>query len=107
MRLTLPRFTVRRLMVAVAIVALGVAAVRLTLSMAALSDDYQRRALSHRIKVADDVFLMLRSPDDPRAGAWLQRRKAYRGAMAEKWNRAALFPWLPVAPDPPEPPLPE
>jgi hypothetical protein len=102
-RLPRPRFSLRWLMVAVAVVALGVAAVRWMRSMDALSADYQRRALSHRIKAADDYSLILRSPDDPRARARLERRKAYRSAMAEKWNRAALFPWLPVAPDPPPP----
>jgi hypothetical protein len=97
------RFTMRRMMAAVAVVALGLAVVRWKRSMDALSANYQHRALSHRVKVADDHFLMLRSPDDSREDKWLDRRKAYRSAMAEKWNRAALFPWLPVEPDPPPP----
>ncbi len=36
---------------------------------------------------------------DPRC----QRLIAYHGALARKYWYAALFPWLPVAPDPPEP----
>jgi hypothetical protein len=90
-------------MLAVALVALGVAAARWMLSMEALSDECQRRALAHRAKAVDDYSLMLRSPDDPRAAARLGRRLAYREAMAQKWNRAALFPWLAVEPDPPPP----
>jgi hypothetical protein len=97
------RFRLRTLLIAVAVVAFGVAAVRWMHSMDAIATEYQRRALWHRMKVADDHALMLRSPDDPPSGALLERRKAYRSAMAEKWNRAALFPWLAVEPDPPPP----
>ena len=97
------RFTLRRMMVAVAIVALGIAAVRWRRAMDDLAADYLHRALLHHIKVADDHAEMLRSPADPRAGELLERRKAYRRAMADKWNRAALSPWRPVPPDLPVP----
>ena len=103
MRLPRVRITVRRMMVAVAIVALGLAVVRWMRSMDALSANYHHRALSHYVKLSNDHFLMLQLPDDPRDDKWLDRRKTYRRAMAEKWNRAALFPWLPIEPDPPEP----
>jgi hypothetical protein len=103
MRMSRSRFTLKRMMVAVAVVALAIAAVRWERSMEAVSAEYSRRALAHRAKVADDHLAMLRSPSDPRAAGLFERRKAYRGAMAEKWNRAALYPWAPVAPDPPEP----
>jgi hypothetical protein len=101
----MPRFlfTLKRMMVAVAVVALAIAAVRWERSMEALSADYSQHALAHRAKVADDHFAMLRTSSDPRAAELFERRKAYRRAMAEKWNRAALYPWVPVAPDPPEP----
>jgi hypothetical protein len=33
----------------------------------------------------------------------LMRRIAYQAKLAEKYEHAARYPWLPVAPDPPEP----
>jgi hypothetical protein len=44
--------------------------------------------------------------EDPRIAAWRQsqrRRIAYHEAMIQKYQRAARHPWLPVAPDTPEP----
>jgi hypothetical protein len=32
-------------------------------------------------------------------------KSAYHSRMAEKWHSAARLPWLPIAPDPPAPPL--
>jgi hypothetical protein len=43
---------------------------------------------------------------DLRNIAYLSRMAAYHAAMARKYKYAANHPWLPVAPDPPEPPLP-
>jgi hypothetical protein len=103
MRMSRSRYTLKRMMVAVAVVALAIAAVRWERSMEALSAEYSRHALAHRAKVADDHLAMLRPSSDPRAAELFERREAYRRAMAEKWNRAALFPWLPVEPDPPRP----
>jgi hypothetical protein len=34
---------------------------------------------------------------------WLERQLAYRTAMTAKYERAVRYPWLPIAPDPPEP----
>ena len=39
-----------------------------------------------------------RTPDETQT-----RRSEHHWAMREKYLRAARYPWLPVAPDPPEP----
>jgi hypothetical protein len=31
------------------------------------------------------------------------KKSAWHAALAEKYRHAALYPWLPVEPDPPEP----
>jgi hypothetical protein len=36
-----------------------------------------------------------------------KRRADYHAAMRHKYERAAMYPWLVVEPDPPEPPEPE
>jgi hypothetical protein len=89
MRLPRVRFTVRRLMVAVAVV--GFALASLTLSA-----NYSRRA---------DYFASLQ----PEWVSWQSGSHSFRAKwdywveMEHKYRRAARYPWLPVAPDPPEP----
>jgi hypothetical protein len=109
----LPRVTTGRLMIAVAIVGLVFAGWELSKRAAIL----RSQAIQHRVKAdwcieAADDFL-----------PWIARGTADRSELS-RWNReearvrklgedhlrlstmydhAARYPWLPVAPDPPEP----
>jgi hypothetical protein len=97
MRLTRPQFTVRRLLIGVAItaVALGVPP-----WSRRRGESFRQRAIYHA---------------EESEGGWvdggltkaqidrIQSRLAYHGMMAVKYRWAARYPWLPVAPDPPLP----
>jgi hypothetical protein len=87
-----PRFTMRRLMVAVAIFgsALGITIER--------SDRFRWIAVRHRAAVPQlPPIKPIGMPDkDWRLFEWHQ-------SMARKYEHAARYPWLPVAPDSPEP----
>jgi hypothetical protein len=114
MRLPRVRFTVRRLMIVVAVAAglmaawVGLARLRL------LSSDYRARAEQHagieetlrRIVASDGAD----APVDISPGPGLRSRRFTARAVAEheaalrrKYERAARYPWLPVEPDPLEP----
>jgi hypothetical protein len=90
MRLTSPRFTVRQLMVAVAFASVLLGIERGT--------RYERLLAYHRSRI---LFVVDCSPEI--ITPIMLSRSAYHTAMAEKYKRAALHPWVPVAPDPPEP----
>ena len=127
-----PRFTVRRLMVLVAIVAIAFGyrnAIR-------RRDKFEFQAFFHRQEMQDCRAYLAGAtvlttegdgkrtyrravptgPDpfiaDARSRGWgvelfepasLKRLEAYHAAMTAKYERAARYPWLPVEPDPPEP----
>ena len=103
----LPRFTICRLMVAVALVGL----------FAGASKECHRRSVrfakiaeTHRAKLpfhcghehdSDDSEI-----EDPRVKEFLRRQsvfEAFHSRMGEKYCWTSRYPWLPVAPDPPEP----
>jgi hypothetical protein len=89
----IPRFTVRRLMVAVAIIgsALGITIER--------RERFRWIAVHHRAAVPQHIpgIMPLGMEDkDWRLIEWHE-------SMARKYEHAARYPWLPVAPDPPEP----
>jgi hypothetical protein len=88
MRLPRPRFSVRRMMVVVAIVgiALGLDAWKAS------------RAAFFGQKGAGHMQAWLRLPTD----APLSKTR-YHLRLASKYYRAYRSPWLPVEPDPPEP----
>jgi len=92
--MALPRMTTRRWLIAVVVVAIVLEVARLMW----LSAEYRLRALEHAT-----IRLDMKLPMDAKTLNWVQRFHAYHQAMREKWERAARFPWLPVAPDPPEP----
>ena len=105
----LPRFsfrlTVRRLMVAVAIVAVVIGIVT---ELDRRRERYTRLARQHSV-VRDELhkFLVVVPPSgsleffgDRRAIAELV---GYHGRLKAKYEEAARHPWLPVEPDPPEP----
>jgi hypothetical protein len=106
MRLPRVRFTVRRLMIMSAVVAVSFAA---WIETKRRSVEYEIRAMDHALKASvykgnstrpdTWVHLELDRPPPPPDPAML----AYHAAMASKWSDAASRPWLPVEPDPPEP----
>jgi hypothetical protein len=127
-----PKFTVRRLMVAVAIVAVAFGyqnAVRrrhlfefeaflhrqemedcrgyLAGATALSTEGDGKRTYRRAVPTGPDPFIA-----DARSRGWgvellerasLKRLEAYHAAMTAKYEHAARYPWLPVAPDPPEP----
>ena len=90
----MPRFTVRRLMVLVAIVGLVLAAgswlYRRTTRMKSTAA-FHEQACFEALMIGPDCILV-ESP-----------RSRFHDELAKKYHRAARYPWLPVAPDPPEP----
>jgi hypothetical protein len=114
MRLPRVRFTVRRLMmvvaVAVALMAAWVGLARLRL----LSADYRARAEQYA-GIEETLGRIVAShgadaPVDISPGPGLRSRRFTAQAVAEheaalcrKYERAARYPWLPVPPDPLEP----
>ena len=97
------RFTVRRLMVAVAIVGILLGAwiglERRRVWLQGLLERHQDRAqLCELYKFIGKL--------DRKPAAWIARHQArfeHHLAMMRKYERAARHPWLPLAPDPPEP----
>ncbi len=91
----LPRMTTRRWMIAVAVVAVGCAAVLHSL------EDRRRERFA---RIADQhiaVFLVpAQVPDRERRSV---KRLDWHRKMADKYLRAARYPWLPVEPDPLKP----
>ena len=91
-----PRCTVRRLMVAVAIVGvvLGV--------MIERNSRFRKLASLHQAECEKllkmPIIMFAGSSDDP-----VMRRLEWHYPMKLKYERAARYPWLPAAPDPPEP----
>ena len=100
MRLPLVRFTLRWMMAAVAIAALAAGAMR----MGRRSPEYREAAEEHAI--CEDFYRLALANesrmDDPSYPATCRARLDYHRIMREKYEFAARYPWLPVAPDPPE-----
>jgi hypothetical protein len=104
----LPRMTTRRWMIAVAILAVGLATDALFRRHLALRQRRQRAAYHEKIEklvtaTIGELDLAARSP---KAAAQVRANAAIRDRHArlkEKYRRAARYPWLPVEPDPPEP----
>jgi hypothetical protein len=104
----LPRFSVRRLMVAVAMVGVILATIlgveRRRVAFQRLRWWYQGQASVYYSKKFDAERNTLesnrRSTDTV---SELQLLEDYYWAMAGKYELAADRPWLPVAPDPPKP----
>ena len=125
MRQTRPKLTVRRLMATVALAALG-------FSMTVRSRQYRIIARSHSVKSVRAFEQSLRTWNDEiaasdeykdasvcsaeyerfvekvtggrnSAGFHLHRLWRYHDELDRKYSRAAIFPFLPIAPDPPEP----
>src|SRR4051794_11049283 len=105
------RFTVRRLMVAVAVVAVCMG----LLTMRQRAATRRARALSHAAKADErrvvvavwrrgNVRLINITREQAEADVGrCERAATYHEAMRRKWEEAARHPWLAVEPDPPEP----
>ena len=101
MRLRRLRFTVRRMMIAVVVLALAIWSGR----MWRLSQDYRELALHHAYGAATAEHIMFGSPfrqAGQRDGSPSRRELLYdyESDLADKYARAARYPWLPIAPDP-------
>jgi hypothetical protein len=113
MRLPRLRFSVRRMMVAVAVVALliyGNGVRQHRLSLAALCESADRgvrhTGASYRLEDEIETLRTVAFGTPARTPAEIEgrrRRSAHWIALKQKYDRAALIPWLPVSPDPPEP----
>lgn len=119
MRVPRVRFTVRRLMVVVAVV--GIAAGVVSLSVRYESDRrvsyYQALASKHAGRERDYLDEIRLIDDEARRSAvlrsnpayvahwrrWYQLSAAHHAQLKVKYGRAALHPWRPVSPDPPMP----
>jgi hypothetical protein len=89
----LPRFTLRRLMV---LVALAGASLGLWAWMARRSAEYRKKALFYEGMFITMVWQDHSPPPGLAHNLWV-------GKMASKYRYAASYPWWPVEPDPPEP----
>ncbi len=112
----LPRFTTRRLMVIVAIVAVILEGWivwgrymyhrdRAVLAMRVAAGLRQMMAKSSPARLARGTYLDFEDGSDgvPATPEACQRLLVYLERLARKHKRAASRPWLPVAPDLPEP----
>jgi hypothetical protein len=105
MRLPRLRFTVRRMMVAVAVVAFLFGAEATRRRWESLASTYRTKAVSfeHRALVSrhsrDHEAVLENDPEQRK----LKRIEDHYVALARKYQYAAHYPWLAVEPDPPEP----
>lgn len=109
-----PRFRLRTLMIVVALTALGLTGEITRRRVERLSSQYRSRASEWRRKASIAGFhafkvnlhIKNRRPPDPdlaRLAEGYFRQAEFFRAMDEKYKQAAARPWLPVAPDRPEP----
>lgn len=96
-----PRFSVRRLMLAVALVA-----VALIFYIRVARPWYDRRSARFHERVSYHQTLWIWERGSRQRGCVVivtPQLRAYHNAMAAKYDWAERYPWLPVSPDPPEP----
>jgi hypothetical protein len=97
MQLRRLRFTVRSLMVVVALVAFACWVGQRHARFRALAADHESRMIRLAI-----ISMMRIGIAFDRAGRRVEPWESdWHEAMAQKYRRAARFPWLPIAPDPP------
>ena len=100
MRLPRVRFTVRCMMVAVAVVAVVFGGVHLRQR----ANLYREKARQHaQMESIIAAVYALSIPPDPQLAPLNAARHTYHAAMRAKYDRAASRPWEYVPPDPPEP----
>jgi len=105
MRWPRPRFTMRRLMIAIAILAIGFGAIKWVSDMRARSDAYRRRAWEFLANV--HVGSVSTTPDGRTVNRYenenVRRRNEWAWRLAWKYRRLSYYPWLVAEPDPPPP----
>ncbi len=108
MRVRLPRvrFTVRRLMVAVALAAVAIGGVAWVARVERLASEYRRQYARHSAEVqryGEEASKALGLGGGRERHVRASRLAAYHARLESKYGRAAHNPWLPVEPDPPPP----
>jgi hypothetical protein len=109
----LPRMTTRRWMIVVAVGASVSAGItfpnRWSLRQKARSHASKEAYAEEMVRVCAFQAECLQGDDPPSArrlnlsAAVYARRTAYHAQLRAKYEQAAVYPWLPIAPDPPEP----
>jgi hypothetical protein len=103
MRVPRVRFTVRRMMAAVAIVAVLLGWIQMRKRWEELRELYEGRCVIH----AAHEYLERDGGVDVFSGIGVVKpnaeRATYHARMRGKYERAARYPWLTVEPDPPPP----
>jgi hypothetical protein len=104
----LPWMTTRRLMVAVAIVALLLASQRIydrRARMSAIASNHAKREKIELMALAEyRSFMDQLDPERAQSTLkYLTSSSKYHADMRRKYERAARYPWLPLSPDPPSP----
>lgn len=92
-----PGFRLRTLLVLVILSGLGLGGYTLRRR----SDLYRRRAAE--MEWIEYEFASIRIGSSKSVAANVEQAREYWAALKRKYRRAARYPWLPVAPDPPEP----
>ena len=97
----LPRFRIRTLMIAVAVVALLIWGAL----MGTRSYVYYRFARTYGTYERQWREMAVRDRGNPRsvAARWGRQIAEFYAPLARKYRRASWRPWMPVAPDPPAP----
>ena len=118
MRLPGVRFTLRRLLVVIALLAVLMAAGLEAARATRRAREYRQYAVAHaafrdlslgEAEQYRDAYNHGEWADDKEKTQLLQREAGERAlarhydTLAAKYRRAARFPWLPVEPDPPQP----
>jgi hypothetical protein len=132
MRLPRVRFTIRRMMLVILVVAIAVGGLietgRYRIRLRRRSSEYSRIASSHsgkrlhyerQAKEAEDMAISFHymakvAPESAAESHRVERENLEQAALLSrlaqkerglmnKWRRAQQLPWLPVAPDPPAP----
>lgn len=107
----MPRFRIWTMMVAVVVLALALAASKLARTASERSqvaDRYAHQANLYRKSAAEDEKGLSTATEDTRQAkvnslGRFSRKAAYYSTLEAHYRRAARYPWLPVAPDPPAP----
>jgi hypothetical protein len=102
MRLPRVRFTVRRMMVAVAVIAILIEGVSLW-QRAAL---YRWKVRHHAMMERSSVIAVVEGPkaaDNAELARLSEVWSTYHAAMKQKYEYAVTRPWIYVPPDPPQP----
>jgi hypothetical protein len=106
MRWPRPRFTVRRLMITVAILAIGFGAIKWVAEMRARSAAYRRRAVEFRLSTlrTGSMFTTADGREVDRYDNENDRlMDAWAWRMEAKYRRLSYYPWRAAEPDPPPP----